>query len=161
VHLKTENYTAAIADANKAVGFDPANPKAYLRKGVAAFHMEEYVTAKAAFEKGQALDSSNGQFKTWIRKCNAEIEEEMVGEDVAAQTPPPAAAAGAAPAPAQPAYVPPPPKPAARFRHDFIQNPTTVTVSVYLKGANKDNCEARPRPLAQSAPAAGYMYPHL
>jgi len=137
VHLKMENYTGAIADANKAIGFDPSNSKAYLRKGVAAFHMEEYVTAKAAFEKGQELDAANNQFKTWIRKCNAEIEEEMVGEcQIEEATPPPAAAAAA-----QPTYQPPPPKPVARFRHDFIQNPTHVTVSVYIKGANKDSCE--------------------
>jgi len=137
-----ENFTGAIADANKAIGFDPSNSKAYLRKGVAAFHMEEYVTAKAAFEKGQAIDASNSQFKTWIRKCNAEIEEEMVGEEEAQEaTPPPAAAAAA-----QPTYQPPAPKPVARFRHDFIQNPTHVTVSVYIKGANKDSCEARAAP---------------
>lgn len=140
-----ENYTGAIADANKAIGFDPSNSKAYLRKGVAAFHMEEYVTAKAAFEKGQELDAANNQFKTWIRKCNAEIEEEMVGEcQIEEATPPPAAAAAA-----QPTYQPPPPKPVARFRHDFIQNPTHVTVSVYIKGANKDSCEALPPPRKQ------------
>lgn len=41
---------------------------------VALFHLEEYETAKAAFEAGQALDPNNSSFKTWIRKCAAEIE---------------------------------------------------------------------------------------
>ena len=41
---------------------------------VALFHLEEYETAKAAFETGQALDPNNSSFKTWIRKCAAEID---------------------------------------------------------------------------------------
>jgi len=142
VHLKLEDFTSAIADANKAVGLDPTNSKAYLRKGVACFSMDEYATAKSAFEKGRELDSSNNQFKTWIRKCNAELEDEMVGEEgggapVAAPAPAPAAPA---PAPA-PVVQPPAPKPVQRFRHDFIQNQTHVTITVYIKGSNKENCE--------------------
>ena len=40
------------------------------------FNLEEYESAKAAFEAGQALDSKNSSFKTWIRKCNAELDGE-------------------------------------------------------------------------------------
>jgi suppressor of G2 allele of SKP1 len=104
---------------------------------VACFSMEEYTTAKAAFEQGRELDDKNAQFKTWIRKCNAEIDEEMASETTAA-------APSAAPVPAAaaaPTYQPPAPKPAARFRHDFIQTPTHVTVTFYMKGATKENCE--------------------
>jgi len=136
VHLKKEDFTSAIADANKAIELDASNSKAYFRKGVACFSMEEYTTAKTAFEKGRELDEKNAQFKTWIRKCNAEIDEEMASEAAApaATAPVPAAAAAAA-------YQPPAPKPVARFRHDFIQTPTHVTVTFYMKGATKENCE--------------------
>ena len=41
---------------------------------VALFHLEEYETAKEAFEAGLALDPKNSSFKTWIRKCAAEID---------------------------------------------------------------------------------------
>ena len=41
---------------------------------VALFHLEEYEAAKEAFEAGQALDPKNSFFKTWIRKCVAEID---------------------------------------------------------------------------------------
>jgi suppressor of G2 allele of SKP1 len=150
VHLKTENFTSAIADSNKAITLDPNNSKAYLRKGIACFNMEEFGTAKNAFEKGRDLDSSNTQFKTWIRKCNAELEEEMVGDDssLSAQeavpsyvaTAPSSQAAAAAPAP----------KPVQRFRHDFIQNQTMVTVTVYIKGATKESCEVTFEPTALS-----------
>jgi hypothetical protein len=139
VSLKAEllcSGTQAIADANKAIELDPNNSKAYLRKGVACFSMEEYTTAKAAFEQGRELDDKNAQFKTWIRKCNAEIDEEMASETAAAPSAAPVPAAAAAPV-----YQPPVPKPAARFRHDFIQTPTHVTVTFYMKGATKENCE--------------------
>eukprot|EP00283_Hemiselmis_rufescens_P003945 CAMPEP_0173418440 /NCGR_PEP_ID=MMETSP1357-20121228/595_1 /TAXON_ID=77926 /ORGANISM="Hemiselmis rufescens, Strain PCC563" /LENGTH=143 /DNA_ID=CAMNT_0014380929 /DNA_START=31 /DNA_END=458 /DNA_ORIENTATION=+ len=95
VHLKMEDYPAAIGDANKAIQLDGGSAKAYLRKGVACFNMEEYATAKGAFEKGRELDAGNNQFKTWLRKCNAELEDEMVGDDQAAAPPPPAAHAPA------------------------------------------------------------------
>jgi hypothetical protein len=44
---------------------------------VAAFAEEEFESAKAAFEKGLPVAGTETQsFKTWIRKCQAEIEEE-------------------------------------------------------------------------------------
>jgi tetratricopeptide (TPR) repeat protein len=151
VHLKTENFTSAIADSNKAISLDPNNSKAYLRKGIACFNMEEYGTAKNAFEKGRDLDGSNTQFKTWIRKCNAELEEEMVGDDSAQEALPAyATTASSAQAPSQIAAAVPAPKPVQRFRHDFIQNQTMVTVTVYIKGATKESCEVTFEPTALS-----------
>jgi suppressor of G2 allele of SKP1 len=32
-HVKLENFTDAVADANKAIELNPSLPKAYLRKG--------------------------------------------------------------------------------------------------------------------------------
>eukprot|EP00285_Hemiselmis_virescens_P001546 CAMPEP_0173414114 /NCGR_PEP_ID=MMETSP1356-20130122/83661_1 /TAXON_ID=77927 ORGANISM="Hemiselmis virescens, Strain PCC157" /NCGR_SAMPLE_ID=MMETSP1356 /ASSEMBLY_ACC=CAM_ASM_000847 /LENGTH=207 /DNA_ID=CAMNT_0014376235 /DNA_START=32 /DNA_END=651 /DNA_ORIENTATION=+ len=88
VYLKLDDFPSAIGDANKAIQLQPSNAKALLRKGIACFSMEEYATAKTAFEKGRELDPNNNQFKTWLRKCNAELEDEMVGDE----PPPPAAA---------------------------------------------------------------------
>ena len=144
VHLKLENFTKAISDCNKAIALDPANAKAYLRKGVACFHMEEFATAKIAFEKGRDLDPDTAQFKTWIRKCNAEIEEEMVVGEASSGFPQVSVEAASfseiSIESAKLVDEPPPSKPIQRFRHDFIQNPTHVTVTVYIKGATKDNC---------------------
>ena len=47
-------------------------PGAFCR--VALFNLEEYESAKSAFETGQALDAKNSTFKTWIRKCAAEMD---------------------------------------------------------------------------------------
>mmetsp|Transcript_2072 Transcript_2072/g.6302 ORF Transcript_2072/g.6302 Transcript_2072/m.6302 type:complete len:333 (-) Transcript_2072:1082-2080(-) len=149
VHLKMDNFTSAIADANKAIENDPQNSKAYLRKGIACFNMEEFATAKKAFEQGKQIDPDNNQFKTWIRKCNAELEEEMAGDEM----PVPhsnGTSVAPAPAPVQNVPQPPPPKTVQRFRHDFIQNPTFVTVTVYIKGADRENCDITFEPRALS-----------
>ncbi len=47
-------------------------------RSIACFNLDEYEAAKAAFEAGQALELSKTTYKTWIRKCNAELE----GEDL-------------------------------------------------------------------------------
>ena len=48
---------------------------AHMVCSVALFHMEEYEAAKEAFEAGQSI-SIESTFKTWIRKCDAELEGE-------------------------------------------------------------------------------------
>jgi len=40
---------------------------------LACFSLEEFETAKAAFEKGKTLDSQDNSFQLWIRKCDAEL----------------------------------------------------------------------------------------
>jgi len=74
-HHKMDNFTESMADAKKAIELDPTNSKAYFRKGMAAFSLDEFETAKQAFIKAQELAPSS-QNKTWIRKCDAELEDE-------------------------------------------------------------------------------------
>ena len=45
---------------------------------MALFSLEEYETAKIAFEKGLQYDNNNSQLKTWLRKCDAELEAEGI-----------------------------------------------------------------------------------
>ena len=59
----------AYADAVKALAMEPGHPKALLRKGMAAFALEEFVTAETAFEAGQAAEPATAAFGTWLRKC--------------------------------------------------------------------------------------------
>jgi len=46
---------------------------------MAAFALEEYESAKSALTDGIKLapESQQQQFKTWIRKCDAELEAGM------------------------------------------------------------------------------------
>jgi len=160
-HTKLENFTDALADAQKAIGLQPNNSKAYLRKGIACFEMEEYESALAAFEKGFSLDSSDQSFKTWIRKCKAEIEGESADGTTSTTVPAPTPTASTngtttTPTPTHSSTVPrkpapsttptpapqstPTPAPAAqKIRHEWYQNPSQVFVSVFAKGVKKDN----------------------
>lgn len=129
--------------------------------------MDEYESAKAAFEKGQSLDPNNTQFKTWIRKCDAEIESEGGAPAADAKKPkaeaPPAAAPAAAPAPTPasasattsvPVSTPaipasaPAPAPAAnaapakpKIRHEWFQSPNFVEIGVFVKNVTKEKLQ--------------------
>lgn len=105
-HIKLEQYAEANEDATKALELDPSLARAYLRKGVALFNMEEYEAAKESFEAGCQLSPDN-TFKTWIRKCDAELEDEEASQPKATKSDAAAAAAAAATA-AAPATAPAP-----------------------------------------------------
>ena len=144
VHLKMENWTEAVADATAAIKMQPSNSKAHLRKGVACFNLGEFASAKKAFTDGSALENLTDKkiFQTWLRKCDAELEDAAPAARIpvvpSAAAPAPAPAPVAAPVNA--AVLAPPQKPSARFRHDWIQSPSHVTVNVYIKGSSLENC---------------------
>jgi len=80
-HAQIKNYTDSIADANTAIRLDPENSNGYLRKGIACFYLDEFETAKAAFLTGSKKSGAKEEiFKTWLRKCEAELEEEEQDE---------------------------------------------------------------------------------
>ncbi|TQE06496.1 hypothetical protein C1H46_007867 [Malus baccata] len=66
----------AVADANKAIKFDPLLYKAYLRKGIACIKLEEYQTAKATLEIGAPLAPHETRFANLIKECDEKIAEE-------------------------------------------------------------------------------------
>ena len=83
-YLKLKQYEEAMDDALQAKGLNPNLANAYLRFGLAAFHLDEFESAKASFEKGVTLVTSKKQKETyemWIRKCDAEIEDEDDDDD--------------------------------------------------------------------------------
>jgi suppressor of G2 allele of SKP1 len=40
---------------------------------IACFRLEEFEAAKEAFDAGAKIAPENPQFKTWARKCQAEL----------------------------------------------------------------------------------------
>eukprot|EP01090_Pellita_catalonica_P016108 TRINITY_DN4536_c0_g1_i1.p1 TRINITY_DN4536_c0_g1~~TRINITY_DN4536_c0_g1_i1.p1 ORF type:complete len:395 (+),score=110.56 TRINITY_DN4536_c0_g1_i1:48-1232(+) len=84
---KLKKYTDAVADASTGIKLDPSNINGHLRKGIACFYLDEFETAKDAFEAGLKIkpNPKESTFQTWIRKCDAEIEEED-DEDVEMET---------------------------------------------------------------------------
>ncbi len=75
--------------------------RAFPPLSAACFSLDEFETAKAAFAKGrecaQAAGLPDDQFRTWIRKCDAELSSEEVHLSAAA-APAPAVTASVTPA---------------------------------------------------------------
>ncbi|XP_076933408.1 protein SGT1 homolog, partial [Bidens hawaiensis] len=125
----------AVSDANKAIELDRSNAKAYLRKGTACFHLEEYQTAKAAFEAGASLVPEDKRFSDWINKCDkciAEENGELSAPSLVATSAEVVAKTDAAPKDTEPVTKIAPAKP--KYRHEFYQKPEEVVVTIFAKG---------------------------
>nr|GEU83192.1 hypothetical protein [Tanacetum cinerariifolium] len=146
-NIKLHNFTEAISDANKAIELDASIPKAYLRKGTACFNLEEYYTAKTAFEAGASLVPEDARFAEWIKKCDkciAEEEGELVSPPLKA-TPKATLTEIVDEAPKEIDQVntissevatTTPAKP--KYRHEYYQKPEEVVVTVFAKGVPAD-----------------------
>jgi len=72
---KLQDYLASITDANMMIKEVPQDPRGYYRKGLASFALEEYATARKAFQ--QAVEKGGQtQWSSWIQKCDIEIAHE-------------------------------------------------------------------------------------
>ncbi|KAI3517690.1 hypothetical protein L1887_16907 [Cichorium endivia] len=140
-NIKLKNFTEAVSDANKAIELDPTNPKPYLRKGTACFNLEEYQTAKAAFEAGASLVPYDTRFIEGIKKCEKCIAEENGELQTQSMDSVPADVAPkdvkevnnvsselATRTPAKPKY-----------RHEFYQKPEEAVVTIFAKGTPAEN----------------------
>ncbi|PWA80795.1 SGT1-like protein [Artemisia annua] len=136
-NIKLNNFTEAVADANKAIELDSSNAKAYLRKGTACFSLEEYHTAKAAFEAGSKLAPEDARFTDWIKKCEKCIAEEegelpTQSSDVAPTNVVASSQATEKTDVTSEVIAPTPAKP--KYRHEFYQKPEEVVVTIFAKG---------------------------
>ena len=160
-----ENAThasGALDDAAAALAARPQQPSqgAFLCKGEALFRLDEYESARVAFEHGKAVKGPAGKkasvFDRWIRKCDAELadEDEESAEEIpegsgpegkGAAVPAAAAATATASATSAPIASTTTTKTAAstahapRFRHDWYQSLDGVVVTVMAKNQNPDN----------------------
>ncbi|KDO56825.1 hypothetical protein CISIN_1g015029mg [Citrus sinensis] len=157
--IKLQNFTEAVADANRAIELEPSMSKAYWRKATACMKLEEYETAKVALEKGASLAPGDSRFTNLIKECEERIAEETgelqkqpletgptnvvstnnvqpatnisSTEDV--ETVMDVSNEAAMAAPARPKY---------RFQilmHEFYQKPEEVVVTVFAKGIPAKN----------------------
>ncbi|XP_024990073.1 protein SGT1 homolog B-like [Cynara cardunculus var. scolymus] len=148
-NIKLKNFTEAVSDANKAIELDPSISKGYLRKGIACFNLEEYQTAKTAFEAGASLVPEDTRFRDWIEKCEKCIAEEN-GElpTQSLDATPTEVVATPSQAPEEPDADPKdaeqvksipsevatrmPAKP--KYRHEYYQKPEEAIVTIFAKG---------------------------
>jgi len=173
LHIKLKNYPEAMQDANKAIDLLPSQERAYMHKGMAAFELGEYETAKASFQKGlttaeaeKKAASQVTKYKTWMRKCDAEIADEDSSDDddvpvvqdvTTAKTQSKPAVSVSPPKPPQSTPAPSPPVetaasssneveedvliPAQTIKYTWYQNDTHVTVSIMKKKLEPSMCK--------------------
>uniref|UniRef100_A0A5B7B255 Protein SGT1 homolog n=2 Tax=Davidia involucrata TaxID=16924 RepID=A0A5B7B255_DAVIN len=149
-NIKFNNFTEAVADANRAIGLDPSMPKAYLRKGTACIKLEEYQTAKAALETGASLAPGESRFTNLIKECEERIAEET-GElpkqsldkaPTSVVIPPGSqssdktvlAATDAQPVNNSSNQVAMVSSSKPKYRHEYYQKPEEVVVTIFAKG---------------------------
>lgn len=157
-HIKLRQFTNAVADANQAISLSPSDQMAHFRKGVACFSLDEFETALEAFKESEKLGGKLSA--TWIRKCEAELEEleeeEMDVEEPKKEEPKKeeevktepkkeepkaetkeysvtsATAADLAPLPGF-----------NRVKHDWYQTSTHVIITIYAKNVKEEDANIR------------------
>jgi len=80
-YIKNDNFDLAKKDADKAIDIaralsdpSPIASKAFLRSGVASFHLGRYKEAKNCFTEGQKLGEEAG-LKQWMTWCDEKIKK--------------------------------------------------------------------------------------
>ncbi|KAG0232582.1 Protein SGT1 A [Actinomortierella wolfii] len=133
--------------------------KALLRKGVAAYHLQDYATAKAALEACHAINPELRTLSQWMRKVDQEYAKlpKPAATTEAAAAPAATTSASTTAAPSDKSSGTPiasaatiaaaaaqPTTPAVhRVRHEWYQNDSYVTISVFIKNAKKENVDVQ------------------
>ncbi|KAL2088108.1 hypothetical protein ACEWY4_016936 [Coilia grayii] len=119
-HILLKNYSRAVDDAKKAQQLQPGLALAFLRTGIAEYHLNNCSSAHEAFLEGQKLDGSNDAFQTWIERCVELLQQETQNEATnthAAATPP--------------------------VKRDWYQTESQVIVTIMLKNAKNEDVNVR------------------
>ncbi|XP_050105409.1 disease resistance protein RUN1-like isoform X2 [Malus sylvestris] len=168
-NIKSGNLTEAVADANKAIEFDPLSYKAYLRKGIACIKLKEYQTAKATLEIGAPLAPHETRFANLIKECDEKIAEETAVlptaslENITENVIP---AKDVQPA-SQPSNQVTVASVKPKYRPEFYQKPEEVVVTIFAEGipAKDVNVDFGEQKLGVSIDVAGedtyYFQTHL
>jgi len=144
-NFKLGHFQEAANDGDAAIQLDGKLLKAFVRKGSAQFQLELFDAAKKTFQAALVLEPENSGMKTWVRKCDAELEAEA-----AVEVDPNAGGAPALPKPAAAPAAPAAPKTMAdKCRYEWYQNTEYVIVTIY--GAKKRTKEQITMKLQESS----------
>ncbi|XP_061695008.1 protein SGT1 homolog [Syngnathoides biaculeatus] len=114
-YILLKNYGCAVDDAKKAQQLNPGLSLAFLRTGIAEYHLKQYESARGAFTRGQQLDVSDKSFEIWLNRCEEMLDEKMHNGGVDAHLP----------------VVP-------HVKHDWYQTESEVIISVMARNVPKD-----------------------
>ncbi|XP_076018403.1 protein SGT1 homolog isoform X1 [Genypterus blacodes] len=115
-HILLQNYSCAADDAKKAQQLKPSLPLAFMRTGIAEYHLNHYEPAHAAFTQGHQLDVSDKSFEVWIKRSEEMMGEQTQNGSISMQTP----------------TAPP-------VKHDWYQTESQVIITIMAKNVPKDS----------------------
>jgi len=163
--IKSDKFDLAKKDADKAIDVlrassdkdSPAAAKAFLRSGVASFHLGRYKEARNCFVEGQKLGEESG-LKQWMSWCDEKIakfgdfapgvKQEATKMDIPVDE---------KPNNSTPMEVEPTPDPSSmpvpKISHDWYQTETMVIVEVRIKKLAADQVKVEMHPASLSVTA--------
>ncbi|XP_060754705.1 protein SGT1 homolog [Neoarius graeffei] len=114
-HILLKDYNRAVDDAKKAQQLQPGMALAFLRTGIAEYHLNNISAAHQAFTAGKGLEGANEAFQMWIKNC----EEKMATKDQNGTSSLQTAT--------------------AHIKHDWYQTESQVTVTLMVKNVKKED----------------------
>ncbi|KAK9980999.1 hypothetical protein ABG768_000573, partial [Culter alburnus] len=105
----------AIDDAKKAQQLQPGLALAFLRTGIAEYHLHNFTAALQALTAGKELDCSVEGFQTWIQHCENEMATHVPDNTSDLQTT------------------------TLSVKHDWYQTESHVAVIIMVKNAKKED----------------------
>ncbi|XP_077472212.1 protein SGT1 homolog [Stigmatopora argus] len=78
-YILLKNYSCALNDAKKVQQMNPGLSLAFMRTGIAEYHLNNYAAAHASFTQGLQLDASDKSFENWIKCCEELLDEKHNG----------------------------------------------------------------------------------
>ncbi|KAJ9147994.1 hypothetical protein P3X46_030093 [Hevea brasiliensis] len=135
-YIKLNNFTEAVADANKAIELASSIAKAYLRKGTACMKLEEYHTAKRALEIGASLAPDDSRFTKLIKECDLHIAEEFYDQRKSLAPNVPLSATPASVGSCKNETIS---SEKPKYRHEYYQKPEEVVLTIFAKGIPAEN----------------------
>lgn len=164
-YIKSDQFELAKKDADKAIDIlrarseaSPLTAKAFLRSGVASFHLGKYREAKNCFTEGQKLGEEAG-LKQWMAWCDEKIkkfgdfapgvkpavvdtQKEVTKKQETENSKPKAAQSDSPTTDSKPDNLPDPnAMPVPKISHDWYQTETHVIVEVRIKKLAPDQCK--------------------
>ncbi|KAM9322058.1 protein SGT1 homolog [Pholidichthys leucotaenia] len=112
-HILLKNYSCAADDAKKAQQLKPSLPLAFMRTGIAEYHLNNYESAHAAFTQGHQLVDSDKSFDMWIERCKEMMDKTQNNSINGTPAAPP-------------------------VKHDWYQTESQVIITVMVKNVPKD-----------------------
>ncbi|CAM4490923.1 unnamed protein product, partial [Leuciscus chuanchicus] len=115
-YILLKEYTKAIDDAKKAQQLQPGLALAFLRTGIAEYHLHNFITALQALTSGKELDCSIEGFQTWIQHCENKMATHVPNKTSDLQQ-----------------------SSTLSVKHDWYQTESHVAVTIMVKDAKKED----------------------